>query len=338
VVSWLKALVLHAPGDLRLERVEDPRPGPGEVLIRVRRAGICGTDKAFYKGTYRLLKSPLIPGHEVVGEVVEVGVGVDKSLVGCRVTSEINLYCGKCAYCLTGLKTHCPYREVIGITRDGGMAEYMVTRADVVHSVEGLSDAQAAFVEPLAAVVEMLELAPIASGDTVAIVGSGAIAILSARLISTVAKPRLLMAIVRRDSPKARYLEKSGVDELVPLDEALEYTRRKTVEGQGFDYVVEASGSPEGLQLAVELVKPRGVIAAKSTHGALVPVDITKLVVKEAKIVGSRCGPFKRAIELLKRRIVEIEDLVTSVYSLDQGVEAFKKSFERDQVKVHIAT
>ncbi|QOR94226.1 alcohol dehydrogenase catalytic domain-containing protein [Thermosphaera chiliense] len=332
----MKALVLHAPKDLRLEEVEDPRPGSGEVLIRVKRVGICGTDKAFYKGSYRPGKLPIIPGHELVGKIVDVGKGVEPSLIGVNVTSEINFYCGKCSFCRAGLKTHCPYRETLGITRDGGMAEYVISRSDLVHNVEGLSEVQSAFVEPLASIVEMLELAPVASFHSVAVIGVGTIGLLALRTISSITRPRRLIAVVRKDSPKQVFVENSNVDEIVDEAEIAEYVKKHTDEGQGFDYVVEATGSPDGMKLAVEIVKPRGVISVKSTHGVPIYFDVTKFVVKEARLVGSRCGPFEKAIELLRNGLVKVDDLVTSEYPLSEGVEAFARSFQRDQVKVHI--
>ncbi len=332
----MKALVLHAPKDLRLEEVEDPKPGSGEVLIRVKRVGICGTDKAFYKGSYRPGKLPIIPGHELVGKIVDVGKGVEPSLIGASVTSEINFYCGKCSFCREGLKTHCPYRETLGITRDGGMAEYVVSRYDLVHNVEELSEVQSAFVEPLASIVEMLELSPVASFHSVAVIGVGTIGLLALRTISSIIRPRRLVAVVRKDSPKQVFVENSNVDEIVDEAEIVEYVKKHTSEGQGFDYVVEATGSPDGMKLAVEIVKPRGIISVKSTHGVPIYFDVTKFVVKEARLVGSRCGPFEKAIELLRNGLVKVDDLVTSEYPLSEGVEAFARSFQRDQVKVHI--
>lgn len=331
----MKALVLHGPHDLRLEEVDDPLPPENWIRIRVERVGICGTDKAFYKGSYKPPKIPIIPGHEISGVVDEVGRGVDRDLVGRRVTTEINLYCGKCWYCINDMPTHCPHRKTIGISIDGGMAEYVLTRSDLIHVVDDLSSIEAAFIEPLAAVVEMIEMHPIPENANVAVIGIGTIGLLAIRLIKTF-KPKLLVAVSRPDSPKIYYARISGADYIVSLNEALEIMYSETPEGMGFDYVVEATGSPKGLDIAVQLVRPRGIIAAKSTHGAPVSFNYTLLVVKEAKIVGSRCGPFKKAIELLRTKKIRVEDLVTSTYSLDNGVEAFIKSFDRGEVKIHI--
>lgn len=318
-----------------MEEVEEPRVEPGWVLLKVERVGICGTDKAMYTGTYRLLKAPLIPGHEVSGRVVEVGDGVPRDLVGRRVTTEINVYCGRCWYCRNGMPTHCPYRETIGITRDGGMAEYMVTRHDLVHVVDDLTSVQASFVEPLAAVVEMLEMEYVKPFSRIAVIGVGTIGLLSIQVLRLL-NPELIVAVSRPGSPKARLAERLGADMVVDYSELTSIVKTVTPEGQGFDYVVEATGSPMGLDIALEVARPRGVVLLKSTHGAPVSFDQTKAVVKELRLSTSRCGPFDKAITLLRRRLVKVEELVTSEYPLEKGVEAFEKSLERDQVKVSL--
>ncbi len=331
----MKALVLHGPGDLRLEEVADPLPKGEWVRIRVKRVGICGTDKAFYRGTYKPPKLPLIPGHEIVGVVDMVGSEADEDLVGERVTSEINVHCRRCWYCRNSMTTHCPYRQTIGISIDGGMAEYVLTRQDLLHSVDGLTDKQAAFVEPLAAVVEMTEMAPPNRGSRVAVIGIGTIGLLSIQVLRQY-DPEVIVAFARPGSPKADLAERLGADEVLSPSDAEYALKKYTPEGTGFDYVVEASGSSAGVELAVRIVRPRGVIAAKSTHGSRVTLDYTVLVVKEAKIIGSRCGPFPKAIELLKNGIVRVDDLVSAEYGLEDGVEGFEKSFDRRVVKIHL--
>jgi alcohol dehydrogenase len=253
-----------------------------------------------------------------------------------RVTSEINVYCGRCWYCRNGMPTHCPYRQTIGISVDGAFAEYMITRTDLLHVVEELTPTQATFVEPLAAVVEMLELRPPPRNSNVAVVGVGTMGLLSLSVLSKLYEPRFLAAIVRSDTPKRDLALSMGAHAVITREEIGEVVKRETPEGMGFDYVVEATGSPEGFQQALELVRPRGVIALKSTHGVPVQVDVTKVVVYELSIVGSRCGPFKKAIELLRQGVVAAEKLVTSEYPLVKGIEAFEKSFRREEVKVHI--
>lgn len=331
----MRAAVLHAPGDLRVEDVPVPRPGPGEVLIRVKEVGICGTDKAFYKGTYRPGKFPIIPGHEVAGVVEAVGEGVDESWVGARVTSEINFPCGRCWFCRNGMYTHCPYRRVLGITVDGGFAEYFVAPVGALHRIDGLTWAQGAYVEPLAAVVEMIQTQPPPEGGRVAVIGTGNMGLLSIQVLRLHA-PEVLVAVTRPGSPKAGMARELGADIVTDTGGVEEVVREVTPEGAGFDYVVETTGSPQGLDLAVRLVRPRGVIASKSTHGAPVSFDYTALVVKEARIVGSRCGPFEPAIRLIREGLVRVDPLITSRFRLGEAPEAMEASFRRDQVKVHL--
>lgn len=334
----MKALVLYSPGILRLVDVPDPELSEDQVLIKVERSGICGTDKAFYKGTYVPGKMPIILGHEVSGRVVDVGrnPNIDKSLIGSRVATEINFHCNKCWYCRNGLPTHCPYRKTLGISVDGSFAEYVVSRYDLVHVVDDLTSLQATFVEPLAAVVEMIELAPPQRDANVAVIGVGTIGLLALGVLSRLYEPRFLVAVARPDTPKKNVALDMGAHEVLHSEELAEVIARNTPEGAGFDYVVEASGTPEGLQEAVEIVRPRGVVAVKSTHGIPAKIDVTKLVVKEVSLVGSRCGPFKKAIKLLKEKIIQVDKLVTSEFPLSKGVEAFERSFERREIKVHI--
>ncbi|MEM0482241.1 MAG: alcohol dehydrogenase catalytic domain-containing protein [Nitrososphaerota archaeon] len=329
---------LYSPRDLRVEEAPEPKLGRGEVLIRVERAGICGTDKALYKGTYRPRKLPLILGHEVTGTVVEAGGGSEeaRALIGSRVVTEINLNCGNCWYCRNGLPTHCPYRETIGISIDGGFAEYVKSRVDIVHVVDDLTPTQAAFIEPLAAVVEMLELAPPPRSSNIAVIGVGTIGLLAIRLISETCEPRLLVAVTEAESPKKGIAREMGAHHTFSANELSDEIKTLTPEGLGFDYVVEASGTIQGFREAVEIVRPRGIIALKSTHGIPATIDLTKLVVDEVTVAGSRCGPFEKAIDIMRRRLVPVERLVTSEYPLERGPEAMEKSLDKGEVKIHL--
>ncbi len=323
---------LYGPYDLKVEEVEKPSPIKNWVLIKVEAVGICGTDKAFYKGTYKLPKAPLILGHEICGKVIEVGENVPREIIGKRVVTEINIVCGRCWFCSHSLYTHCPYRETLGITVDGGMAEYVAVPFNNLHVVD-LEPEVGVFVEPLAAVIEMVKLEPPLPGFNIAILGSGNIGLLALQVLRLYA-PSNIVVIVRKDSPKAKFAEKLGADYVVTFEEAMELRRKITPEGQGYDYVVEATGNPQGLSLALKLVRPRGVIAAKSTHGIHVSFNYTEMVVKEIKIIGSRCGPFPPAIKLLEKGMIQVKELITSIFSLREAITAFKKSLERSQVKV----
>lgn len=331
----MKAALLKGPGTIEVSDVPIPNPPPGWVRVKVVRAGICGTDKAFFRGTYRPGKLPIVPGHEFAGIIDSVGENVDEGIIGAKVTSEINVSCGMCWFCMNGMRTHCPYRKVLGITIDGGMAEYVITPVKNIHIVDGLTYQQACFVEPLAAVLEMIKLAPPPPDGRVAILGLGTIGLLALQVLRLYA-PRLLVAVARSGSPKFKLAKSLGADLTADPEEALEIARTSTPEGAGFDYVVEATGSPEGLNLALRIVRPRGVIAGKSTHGEEVPLDYTSLVVKEVSLVGSRCGPFPPAIRLIREGLVRVDPLVTSTYELRDIRDAFEASFRREEIKVQV--
>ena len=331
----MKAVVLYGPYDIRVEEVPKPRLRSGWVRVKVEEVGICGTDKAFYKGTYRPLKIPIIPGHEIAGVVDDVGEGVPRDIIGLRVTTEINVACGKCWFCRHGMKTHCPYREVIGISIDGGMAEYLITPYENIHIISRLSPEEGAFVEPLAAVIEMVKMEPPEPGSNIAVLGSGTIGLLSLQVLKLML-PKKVVVITRPNSPKALVAKELGADEVISVNEVKDYIKENTPEGQGFDYVVEATGSPQGLDLAVNITRPRGVIAAKSTHGAPTTFNYTLAVVKELRIIGSRCGPFKPAIKLLEEGRVNVKKLITGKYPLSEARKAFEDSLKRESIKIHL--
>lgn len=328
-LSLVLAARLYGPRNLVVEDVEPPEPPAGWAVVRSVAVGICGTDKAFYTGTYPLFKAPLVPGHEVVG-VVEEG---PEELQGRLVVPEINFPCGRCYYCRIGLYTHCPHKKTLGIDFDGGLAERFVAPPQALHVVEGLDPLVATEVEPLAAVLNALEQYPLTPTARCVIIGSGNLALLTAQVLRLQGAEPLIVA--RPGSPKAARLAEMGFT-VVSADEVREAARRSTPEGLGFDVVFEASGDPDALNLAVELARPRGVIHLKSTPGAPARVNTTLAVVKELRVVGTRCGTFRefeKAIELL--RSGRVTPLITSVVEgLPRAREAFEKSLTRHEFKV----
>lgn len=314
----MKAVLLYGSRRVEVSDVPVPRPPRGWALVRSELSGICGTDKAFYTGSYRLFKSPLVPGHEVVGVVVEGPEG----LVGRRVVSEINFPCWFCSYCRSGMYTHCPSKRTLGIDFDGGMAEFFVAPVEALHEFK-LEPELGVFVEPLAAVLRALRLKPVRPGDRVAVIGSGNLALLAVQTLRYVGVSVDLIA--RRGSFKAGYF-RGLVESVVYVDE---------VGDSQYDVVFEASGDPGALDLAVKVVKPMGVIHLKSTPGSRVSASMTWAVVKEVNIVGSRCGTFREfdgAIGLLERGIVKPR--LDKVYSLDEAGEAFEASLDPRYFKV----
>ncbi len=318
---------LYGPRDLRVEEVPEPRAPRGWVLVKVDACGICGTDKAFYTGTYPLFKAPLIPGHEVIGEVVEG----PEELLGKRVVLEINYACGSCIVCRSGWYTHCPRKKTLGIDFDGGMAEYVVAPSWAVHPVD-LDPLKAVFVEPLAAVLNAFTTAPPEPTSKVAVLGTGTIALLAAQVLRRIASD--VVVVHRQGSPKAGIFEKLGFKAMT-LQEAKRYAGENTSWRLGFDAVFEATGSPQGLEQAVALTRPRGKIYLKSTTGLPSSFNQTLAVVKELQIICTRCGranEFREAIKLLQTGKVEV--VVSSVKPLTEAKEAFEEALKREAFKV----
>src|SRR3974390_1236055 len=289
-------------GKGRLCEVRRPLPKlrPGWALIRVRMAGICNTDVEILRG-YPQFRG--VPGHEFVGEVVEVA-GVSavarKRWIGERVAGEINVSCSAygyqplCDLCRRGLKTNCAGRTVLGIVaHDGAFAEFLTLPLENLHRVPAnVSDEKAVFIEPLAAACEILEQIPIRKFPDAAVLGDGKLAL----LIAFVLKARgSKVTLYGKHENKMKLARRVGVRIRKVRGDA---TDLKTVK-ENFRLVVEATGSPTGLKLAQQMTEPRGTLILKSTFHGAAPVETWPIVVKEITVIGSRCGPFARAIALL---------------------------------------
>jgi 2-desacetyl-2-hydroxyethyl bacteriochlorophyllide A dehydrogenase len=287
------------------------------VLIRVLSAGICNTDLEIRKGYVPGFDG--IPGHEFAGVVEESD---DSSLRGARVTAEINAACGTCEYCRKGLGRHCPNRTVLGIiNRAGAMAEYVCVPADTVVRVpDSLSDTQAVFIEPLAAACEILVQIAVNPGHEVLVIGDGKLGLLVSFVLQTTGCSLLL---------RGHHEEKLSIaaDHGIATTTDVSYNRR-------FDIVVEATGNPAAFADALALVKPRGTLVLKSTYASQVTCNLSKAVVDEITIVGSRCGRFSDALALLANHQLPLERLVTASYPLHEAVKAFAHAEKREALKV----
>jgi len=328
----VRAAVLYGPRDLRVEERPVPEPPRGWLLLRSVAVGVCGTDKAFYAGSYRPPRLPLVPGHEAVGLVVSAPPGWEE-LVGRLVVPEINLV-DACEMwrepCRSGLYIHCPSptKRTLGIDSDGAMAEYFAAPPHLVHDVEGVAPESAVLVEPLAAVLKAFTVEPLRPGDRVAVVGTGLLAFLAAQVARIHGVEPLVVA--RRGSSKARVFERRGFTVVYGRGEALDAARRHGRWGMGFDVVFEATGSPEGLNIAVEVARPGAVVHVKSTHGEAAPLDQTMAVVKELRLTASRCGTgreFEEAVRLLREGLVAAPPLEV-LWGLERAPEAFEKALE----------
>lgn len=300
--------------------------------MRVRLAGICNTDVEILRGYHDFHGTP---GHEFVGEVAEVrGVSAArrKKWLGRRVTGEINIHCSSlgyrpvCGFCRRGLLTHCARRKVLGIIgHDGAFAEYLTLPLENLHLVPGnVSDEQAVFVEPLAAACEILAQVDAKKFTEAAVLGDGKLAQLIAMVLRT-ELPRVVM--YGKHADKLAMAQRAGITTKKVRGDASDLGRIR----ENYRLVVEATGSPSGLALAQHMTEPRGTLVLKSTFHGAAPVETWPIVVKEITVVGSRCGPFAKAIALLRSGRVDPAPLITRTFPLAQAAEAMRFA-QRDGV------
>jgi len=314
---------------------DQPHVRDESVLVRVVAAGICGTDLAIVSG-HLSVPFPIILGHEFAGYVFQVGRNVKKVTVGTRVTSEINLSCGQCFFCKGNIPTQCLSRKAIGIDVDGAFAEYIAVPEENVHSLpKSVSYEEGVFVEPLAAAIQTMKMSSIRNTDTVVVIGDGRLGQLVVQATRAIAPHARLLMLGMHES-KLAIAEKLGNLDLkvnVAHDDP-KWIVLKETSGLGADVVVEATGNPDGLNLALALVRNRGIVALKSTHGQQVLVDATQIAVRELTLQGSRCGPFDEAIRMLKDGKVNVKPLVSTKYKLARAKEAFEVAKKPETLKV----
>lgn len=292
-----------------------------EAVVRVLLSGICNTDLEIVRG-YAGFEGTI--GHEFVG-VVESSS--ELSLVGKRVTGEINAGCGICQLCLAGDPRHCSKRTVLGIVgRDGAHAEYLqLPERNLIAVPDVISDEEAVFAEPLAAAFGITEMVDISEGTAVAVIGDGKLGLLCAFCLSLKTKDLLLIG---KHADKLALAHSNGRDIETALSSEL------TSMDRAFDVVVEASGSESGFALALDLVRPRGKIVLKSTFHGTPTWSASRVVVDEITVVGSRCGRFAPALDLLANRSVRVDDLISDQLPLVDGVKAIEKAAEKGILKV----
>src|SRR5262245_3081096 len=313
----MKALVFDS--QLRIEDRPMPVAGGRECLIRLLKAGICNTDLEITKGYFGFTGWP---GHEFVGRVESAPTG---SLVGQRVVGEINAACQACEYCQKGLQRHCPERTVLGILRrDGAFREFLTLPEENLHVIpETISDEEAVFTEPIAAACEILDQVLICPEHRVAVLGDGKLGLLIAMVLSQTSCELTLVG---------RHAAKMGVVKDYPLRRLASDVPTKL--NRSFDVVVEATGSPQGWELALRLVKPRGTLVLKSTFQGKIDFNPAPIVVDEITVVGSRCGRFEAALSLLLKGNIHPTRLVQHIFPLHEGVRALELAQQPGVLKV----
>jgi threonine dehydrogenase-like Zn-dependent dehydrogenase len=303
-------------------KVDDiPRPGgDGESVVRVLMSGICNTDIEISRG-YAGFTGTL--GHEFVG-IVETSP--DPAMIGKRVVGEINAGCGTCDLCLAGDPRHCPGRTVLGIVgRDGAHAEFVrLPTVNLVEVPDNVDDRSAVFVEPLAAAYGITERAAISAGDKVAVIGDGKLGLLCAMTARLGADD---VTIFGRHDDKMAIVARAGVSTAFSAE--IEAGQHST-----FDIVIEASGSESGFATALDLVRPRGTIVLKSTFHGTPQWEASRVVVDEITIVGSRCGRFEPALQLLADGKLNISGMISDEFPLSDAVAAMERAEAKGVIKV----
>ena len=284
-----------------------PIPKSDQALIRVTCAGICSTDLELVRG-YAGFNG--VPGHEFVGVVEQ---SRDENWIGRRVVGAINIGCGRCSLCRSAGPEHCSNRTVLGIiAHDGAFAEYLVLPLENLHLVpDGLSNEEAVFTEPLAAALRIRQQIVLAPSTPAAVIGPGKLGMLIGQVLSLSGTEVIMLG---RSSQSLTVAETLG----------LKTNLVDSIVDNQFDIVVEATGNEAGLRQALRMVRPQGILVLKSTFSGQTTTDLTKVVVGEIRIIGSRCGPFEPALRLLSKGSIEIEALIDGDYPLSDGLSAFK--------------
>lgn len=299
-------------------RHAEPAESDGDTLIRVKQAGICATDLEIIQGYMGFTG---ILGHEFVGQVVSSS---EKSLVGQRVVGEINIVCGRCDMCLSGLSNHCRARSVLGIAKhDGAFADFVRLPAVNCHVLpQELQDDEAVFIEPLAAAFQVLKQLKLDGRKWVTVLGDGRLGLLVAQVLRNAGSP---VRVIGRHAGKMALCEKWSIrsrllNDIVPRHDQ--------------DVVVDCTGSAEGFEMAMAMVRPRGTIVLKSTVAKGKPLNLAPLVIDEIQVIGSRCGPFREAIRALMEKNIDVTSLIYRRMKIEQATEAFELAARRGILKV----
>jgi L-iditol 2-dehydrogenase len=344
----MKVVRFHAPGDVRFEDAPEPEAGPGEVKIRVRNCSTCGTDVKISKFGHHHIHPPRVMGHEIAGEIVQIGEGVDGWSAGDRVQVIAAIPCGECAECARGRMTICPNQVSMGYHFEGGFAQYMVVPREVLkvdglnRIPEGVSFAEASVAEPLACALNAQNLARVGVGDDVVVIGSGPIGCLHVRLARARGAARVfLVELSRQRLEMAADLVKPDAaicaGEVDPVEEVLKLT-----DGRGADVIITAAASGKAQEQAIQMAARQGRI---SFFGGLpkddptITCDSNLVHYRELMIVGangSSPAHNAEALNLVASGAVPVADLITHRLPLESAIDAFGIVARGEAIKVTI--
>lgn len=329
------AAYLVKPGRFELRNVPIPSVGDDQVLVKIARTGICGTDMHIFNGHYAADKLPLIPGHEFTGTVVETGKDVDGTKVGQSVVVDMNIGCGHCYWCRRNEILNCPDMQQMGITINGAFAEFIAVPARlVIAALDKTPQAVLALTEPLACVVRAARKARITFGQSVVVIGAGPIGNLHVQLLRTIGAAPIIVSDISRD--RVRLALEAGADYGVTDPAELEATVMRATEGRGADIVIESVGHPSLYQTAMQLIRKGGHIAAFGLTGAgeTLPVDILQTILEENSIKGSVAGmgqDMHDSLTLLTHGRIRTEAFTGATFPLADIQSAFDSLVDRPE-------
>jgi L-iditol 2-dehydrogenase len=341
----MKAAVFHDLGNLTIEDVPTPEPGPGEALVRVHACAVCGSDLRIYHHGNPRVVPPQTLGHEIAGEVVAVGEGVERVAVGDRVATGADVPCGLCEFCRAGIGNNCQINYAIGYQFPGGFAEHILLnettlRYGPVHRIpDGLSYDEAALAEPLACCVNGLELCWLGVGETVVIIGAGPAGIMAAQLARHMGATKVILA--QRSRTRLELARQFDVDVLVATEEeGLRERVMAETNGLGADVIVTACASPDVHEQSLTMAKNRARI---NFFGGLpkgarpISIESNAIHYKELFVTGSHGSvprQHKAALDLIACGAINVRDLITHTFALDDLLEAFSVVETRSGMKV----
>ena len=327
----MKAIMKTKP-EPGIEVLDIPKPKvePNEVLIKVKAAAICGSDLGIYKYTsaYSKMTLPVVMGHEFSGEIVETGADVLGFKEGDRVLAESVKACGECTYCKEGRSNLCEKSTLFGIHAAGGLAEYIAVPYKLLHRIpDNMSYEDAALVEPLSNALHFVkDITPFRVNDFVVVQGCGPIGLFSAQIFK-LGGAQVIMTGLSADKVRFEIAEKLGIETVNIQEENLKEIVMERTNGAGADIAFVAVGAPPAVKQATQIVKKRGRITVVGIFGAEVPIDMTWLVRRELEIKGAYDAKpvnFPESIELISKGLIDVNNVLTHRFNLDEAEEAFK--------------
>jgi len=326
-------------GYVELREVDDPKPGPDEVLIEVKRAGVCGTDIHILHDEFPKARPPVILGHEFCGLIEEVGRDVEKWKKGDRVVSETAAHsCGVCPYCITGDTQLCPERKAYGYVYNGAFAKYMAIKSGLLHRIpENVSYAEAALCEPLAVCTHAaLERVQVQVDEVVLVTGPGAVGLIMAQVVKSKGA-KVILCGVNSDEERLRVGTEVGADRVVNIEkEDLSLVVMEMTKGYGTDITFECAGVSEAAAQSVHLTRKGGTIVQVGLFGRPIKLPFDEITLKELTVVGTfaqKNSSWEKGLKLLSEGRVKTGPLISGEYPLDQWREAFDKSERKLGIK-----